>query len=55
MPRYRAVRRVSTRRRPDPTCEEWITYEPGDAIVKHPKHLPLAELLADGAIKKIEE
>lgn len=56
-PRYRVLASFSTRAEPDPACDRWVTYEPGETHQAHvfPEHLDLAALVASGHLEPVGE
>lgn len=49
-PRYRVLAAVSTRRRPDPECEDWLNFEVGReyGATDFPAHVPLEHYVRSG-------
>jgi len=52
--RYRALTRMSLRKRPDPTCENWHEWEVGEVFVP-PKHMQVDLALARGIVEEVTE
>lgn len=48
--RYRVVGGISTRERPDPTCNDWLEWQDGDVVdaSEFPPHVDVAALIASG-------
>lgn len=55
--RYRVLSSFSTRAEPDPACDRWVTYEPGETHQAHvfPEHVKIADLVASGHLEAVGE
>ena len=50
MTKYRALTRLSLRKRPDPKCEDWLVWQEGE-VFEPPPHMNIEMALAKGKIE----